>query len=198
MTTERHPLPPFLPAGTSLLMLGSFPPPRARWSMDFFYPNYINDMWRVMGHVFFADRLHFVDEARRTFRLQLIVPFLERKGIALYDTATAVRRLKDNASDKFLEIAEPTDIAALLRRRPSLQALATTGQKATDTLLSSLAPCTEGLTEPKVGGCVSFCFEGRSLRFYRLPSTSRAYPLSLDKKATCYAAMFRELGMLDK
>ncbi|MBR1733287.1 MAG: uracil-DNA glycosylase family protein, partial [Alloprevotella sp.] len=127
MTIENHPLQPFLPSNARVLMLGSFPPPRVRWCMDFFYPNYINDMWRVMGHIFFADRLHFVDEAHRTFRLNLIVPFLEEKGIALYDTATSVRRLKDNASDKFLEITESTDIAALTSRLPQLQAIVTTG-----------------------------------------------------------------------
>jgi len=36
---ERHPLRPFLPPNARLLMLGSFPPPRKRWCMDFFYPN---------------------------------------------------------------------------------------------------------------------------------------------------------------
>ncbi|MBQ5974199.1 MAG: hypothetical protein IJL48_00680 [Bacteroidales bacterium] len=36
---EHHPLHPFLPPQARLLMLGSFPPPRARWCMDFFYPN---------------------------------------------------------------------------------------------------------------------------------------------------------------
>lgn len=57
---ERHPLEPFLPSGARLLMLGSFPPQRKRWSMDFFYPNLQNDMWRIVGHVFFGDRHHFL------------------------------------------------------------------------------------------------------------------------------------------
>lgn len=197
MTLERHPLQPFLPQGARVLMLGSFPPPRARWSMDFFYPNYINDMWRVIGLVFYNDRLHFVDEARRTFRLESIIPFLEERGIALYDTATTVRRLKDNASDKFLEIAEATDIAALVLKQPCLQALVTTGQKATDTLLDRLAPyATADTKAPSVGGHTVFNIDGRRIAFYRMPSTSRAYPLALDKKAAHYAAMFRELGIL--
>mgnify|MGYP002227391153 CR=1 FL=1 len=34
---EQHPLGFFLPENTKLLMLGSFPPPRARWSMNFYY-----------------------------------------------------------------------------------------------------------------------------------------------------------------
>ena len=149
--TERHPLRPFLPQGARLLMLGSFPPPRTRWSMDFFYPNYINDMWRVMGLVFYADKNYFVDEARRTFRLDLLIPFLEHRGIALFDTATAVRRLKDNASDKFLEVVEPTDIPALLAQLPLCKAIVTTGEKATETICATL-----GIREvPKVNAYVA-------------------------------------------
>jgi G:T/U-mismatch repair DNA glycosylase len=193
---ERHPLKPFLPQNARVLMLGSFPPPRARWSMDFFYPNFINDMWRVMGVVFYGDRLHFVDERNKTFRLEMIVKFLEEKGIALYDTATAVRRLKDNASDKFLEIVEPTDIAAMILRLPTLRAVVTTGQKATDTLLESLSANGVDVASPAVGGSTPFIYKARELKFYRMPSTSRAYPLSLDKKAERYATMFRELDMI--
>ena len=39
---EKHPLEPFLPAKAKLLMLGSFPPQKKRWSMDFYYPNLNN------------------------------------------------------------------------------------------------------------------------------------------------------------
>ena len=54
-TREVHPLTLFAPEGARLLMLGSFPPPRERWRMDFFHPNFQNDMWRIFGLVFFAD-----------------------------------------------------------------------------------------------------------------------------------------------
>ena len=73
---EHHPLRPFLPEEAKVLMLGSFPPPQKRWSIDFFYPNLQNDMWRIFGLCFFADKMHFVDAANRTFRLDDIVPFL--------------------------------------------------------------------------------------------------------------------------
>ena len=56
MNSERHPLEPFLPENARLLMLGSFPPKRVRWSMEFFYPNLQNDMWRIMGLLFFGDK----------------------------------------------------------------------------------------------------------------------------------------------
>lgn len=58
--SERHPLAPFLPEGASILMLGSFPPKREKWSMEFFYPNWINDIWRIMGHIFMSDKDAFV------------------------------------------------------------------------------------------------------------------------------------------
>lgn len=53
---EKHPLGFFLPENTQLLMLGSFPPPQQRWSMNFYYPNIQNDMWRILGLLFYADK----------------------------------------------------------------------------------------------------------------------------------------------
>ena len=110
--TEKHPLEPFLPQNARILMLGSFPPPQAKWSMHFFYPNWINDMWRVMGLLFFGDRHHFEQKGEKRFDKEAVVEFCTVQGIALYDTACEVVRLKENASDKFLEITTPTDIAA--------------------------------------------------------------------------------------
>ena len=48
---EWHPLRPFLPKNGRVLFLGSFPPQRKRWCMDFYYPNFINDHWRIEGEV---------------------------------------------------------------------------------------------------------------------------------------------------
>lgn len=188
---EQHPLPPFLPADACLLMLGSFPPQRKRWCMEFYYPNWNNDMWRIMGLLFFNDKDYFVEQASKRFCRERIVAFLQERGIALFDTATAVRRLQDNASDKYLEVVQPTDIPALLRRLPCCKAIVTTGQKATDTLCACFA-----LEEPRVGDFTEFCFEGRALRLYRMPSSSRAYPLALEKKAAAYRTMYRDLLLL--
>ena len=142
---EKHPLEPFLPPKAKLLMLGSFPPQRKRWSMDFYYPNLNNDMWRIVGLLFFGDKEHFLNESRKAFCREQIIDFLNEKGIALFDTASSIRRLQDNASDKFLEVVQPTDIAALLRQLPECRAIVTTGQKATDTLRAQLE-----VEEPKV------------------------------------------------
>ena len=107
MMVERHPLEPFIPEGARLLMLGSFPPARHRWCMDFFYPNFTNDMWRIMGLCFAGDKNRYVDEQARTFRLDDILTLLRTRGIAIYDTATAVVRTQGTASDKDLQVVEP-------------------------------------------------------------------------------------------
>ena len=178
---ERHPLEPFLPENAWLLMLGSFPPSRKRWCMEFYYPNFTNDMWRVMGLVGFSDRDHFVDVGARRFRLDKIVGFLKERGIAIYDTATAVRRLKNTASDKDLEVAEPTDIGRLLLRLPGCTDIAATGEKAATTAAMQLDAAVPG-----VGTFSEGCVCGRTVRLWRMPSTSRAYPLAIEKKAEAY------------
>lgn len=188
---EIHPLSPFLPPQAKLLMLGSFPPPRKRWSMDFFYPNLQNDMWRIFGFIFFQDKAHFLKEDKKAFDKELLTDFLNQKGIALYDSATVVRRLQDNASDKFLEIVQPTDIASLLRQLPDCQALVTTGQKATEILLGQFP-----VSAPRIGHFSELPFGNRPLRFYRMPSSSRAYPKSIEEKALFYEKMLREVGIL--
>ncbi len=185
---EAHPLEPFLPANAKLLMLGSFPPQRKRWSMDFYYPNFQNDMWRIFGHIFFGDRGYFISPGGKAFDRERLVGFLTQKGIALYDTASVVRRLKENASDRFLEIVEPTDIGALLRRLPECRNVATTGGKAAET-----AAMTLGCEVPAVGGFSEFVLDGRKMRLWRMPSSSRAYPMSPERKAGVYSAMFGEI-----
>lgn len=188
--TEQHPFPPFLPPHARVLMLGSFPPPRKRWSMDFFYPNMQNDMWRIFGLHFFGNKDYFVDLLTKRFHKELIIEFLTQRGIALYDTATTICRLQDNASDKFLEVVEPTDIPLLLRHIPQCQAIVTTGQKATDILCEQFFLT----TQPPVGGHITFETENeRTLSLYRMPSSSRAYPLALEKKTAIYGKMFKEV-----
>ena len=191
MISEKHTLEPFLPENTILLMLGSFPPQKKRWSMDFFYPNLNNDMWRIFGIIFFGNKNYFLEKTKKAFCKEKIVEFLNKKGIALYDTAQAVRRLNDNASDKFLEVVLPTDLKGLLDKIPYCTAVCTTGQKATDIFLQQFP-----VKEPKTGEFVDFQHNNRLMRFFRMPSSSRAYPLKLETKAEIYGQMFERIGIL--
>ena len=152
---EYHPLRPFLPENAKVLFLGSFPPQRKRWCMDFYYPNFINDHWRIEGQIFFGDKNHFVDLETKRFKIDEIVAFCQEKGLAFFDTSTAIRRLQDNASE------------------------------ATETICASL-----GIPEiPKVNTSVLIPHPS-SISLWRLPSSSRAYPLAFDKKVEAYRQMF--------
>lgn len=188
---ERHPLQPFLPVNAKVLMLGSFPPPHKRWSMEFFYPNRSNMMWEMMGYIFFGDTDRLVDKDNNTFRLDDIKTLLSQKGIAIYDTACAVKRLQDNASDKYLEVVEKTDLPALLTHIPQCHDIVCTGEKSAGVLCEDY-----GLSMPAVGCSCTFSLAGREMHLHRLPSTSRAYPLPLPQKAHYYEVLFHGLGLL--
>jgi G:T/U-mismatch repair DNA glycosylase len=189
---ERHPLRPFLPPNARLLMLGSFPPPRKRWCMDFFYPNRTNMMWEIFGEVFFGDSRRLVDATNKTFRQADIEALLRERGIAIYDTATAVRRLSGNASDKDLQIVEKTDIPQLLSQIPLCHDLVCTGQKSFSVLTEDY-----GVPVPKMGACNEFAIAGRPMRLWRMPSSSRAYPMKLEEKASYYRRLMQEVGILE-
>jgi len=192
MEIEKHPFEPFLPENARILFLGSFPPQPHRWCMPFYYPNWINDFWRIMGLIHFGDRDHFCIPGQRRFDEAAIRQFCADAGLAFYDTACEVRRLKDNASDAFLEVVRATDIPALLARIPCCDTLVTTGEKA-----STIVAGTFGCPIPPVGDSIVISSEveksippSRPLRFWRMPSTSRAYPFPLEKKAEAYRQLF--------
>ena len=186
---EQHPFEPFLPPEARVLMLGTFPPKPERWSMEFYYPNKINDMWRIMGLIFYADKNRFWLEDEKRFDLPRLKAFLTEQRIALFDTAMRVRRLKDNASDKFLEIVETIDLDRFFTLRPTIKAIVTAGEKATGVIAEKA-----GVEVPKTGERVDCEYHGHPFALYRMPSSSRAFPLALEKKAEAYRAMFRSLG----
>ena len=102
-------------------------------------------------------------------------------------------REQDNASDKFLHVVETVDLPAVLARLPHCRHICTTGGKATEVLLSLLPNAPK---MPKTGETLPFTLANRHLTLTRLPSTSRAYPLSLQKKAAAYRAFFEMAGLV--
>lgn len=185
---ERHPFPPFIPQGAKVLIMGTFPPGDHRWSMNFYYPNPINDFWRICGMLFLGDKNALYIPEEKRFDEAACRKLMTEKHIALNDTAREVRRLKGNASDKYLEIVTPVPLYDLLAEMPDCRTLATTGEKAAGVIadLTNSEP-------PKMGKMVT---APDGIEIWRMPSTSRAYPLAIDKKAEYYAEMFRHIGIL--
>lgn len=185
---EVHPFEPFLPVNARLLMLGTFPPAKKRWCMDFYYPNFQNDMWRIFGYIFYGDMNHFVLTEKKRFDLDSIIPFLIEKRIAIFDTATRVRRTKSTASDKDLEIVEESDLDGMLHKIRQCKTVITAGQLATSVFANHF-----GIETPKVGHFTEFIFDNRQIRLYRMPSSSRAYPISIERKAESYSEVLLHL-----
>lgn len=185
---EHHPFKPFLPPHARLLMLGTFPPAEKRWSMKFYYPNFTNDMWRIVGLCFFGDKTHFIAEDGKHYRLEALQEFLSEKGIALYDTCTKIVRTKNTASDKDLQVIEETPLTDMLRQLPLCHSVVTAGQLATTIASRQLS-----IAEPKVGAYSEFLIDARPMRLYRMPSSSRAYPMSIENKAAYYQKVFSNL-----
>ena len=190
---EEHPFAPVLPPQATVMMMGTFPPPPARRCMDFHYPNFNNDMWRIYGQVFFGDAAHFQVPGEKRFDAARIRAFLLEKGIALCPTVRRAIREKGNAADAFLTVVQAVDLPRTLAVVPRCHTLLTTGGKATEVLLSLLPDAPK---MPKTGETLPFTLAGRNLTLTRLPSTSRAYPLSLQKKAAAYRAFFEMAGLV--
>lgn len=196
---ESHPFPPLLPANATVMMMGSMPPTPDKWGMEFHYPNFNNDMWRIYGRVFFEDADYFRNGDERGFDADRIKTFMRERGIASCPTVRRAIREQGNASDKFLTIVETVDLDEILPQVPHVHTIFTTGGKATEILLE-LLPEQSRPKLPKTNQQVAYSFRGvsgdRDLTLYRLPSTSRAYPLSLDKKVAAWRAFFEQVGLI--
>jgi G:T/U-mismatch repair DNA glycosylase len=189
---EKHPLGFFLPKNAKVLMLGSFPPKQERWSMNFYYPNFQNDMWRIMGLIFFGDKDYFTMNSKK-FDAEKTRSFCLRKAIALGDSAQEIVRLKDNASDNFLKVIKPIDFKKVVAKIPKCKAVILTGQKAADVFLESI-----DMQDIKIGCSERFVCAKRTFNIYRAPSSSRAYPKPLPQKALDYKRIFQEIGLIKK
>ena len=83
---------------------------------------------------------------------------------------------------------EPVPLYDLLGQMPDCRTVVTTGEKAAGVIASITS------TEiPRMGRYVT---GADGLEIWRMPSTSRAYPLPLSQKAEYYADLFRHIGIL--
>ena len=203
---ETHPFGPVLPPDATVMMMGTFPPTADKWAMRFHYPNFYNDMWRIYGSVFFDDVNYFRVGDEKRFDPERIRAFMFERGIASCPTVTQAIRETGNASDKNLTVVTPVNLDSILPQVPKVETLFTTGGKATEVLLNLLAEPPAKSKYPKTNQSMDYPYEWQSdnnkkadvnnLTLYRLPSTSRAYPLALDKKVAAYKDFFKKIGKL--
>ena len=190
---ELRPFPPFLPPHATVLMMGSFPPAAEKRAMEFHYPNFQNDMWRVYGLVFFGDAMHFQRGEEKAFDAEKIKAFLTERGIGSCPGVRRAIRGHGNASDAYLKVVETVELPEILEKIPQCRRICTTGGKATEILLALLETEVKA-KDFKTGTTITARCGDRDLLVTRLPSTSRAYPMKLEKKAEAYRKFFVEAG----
>lgn len=202
---ETHPFSPVLPAHATVMMMGTFPPTADKWAMRFHYPNFYNDMWRIYGRVFFDDADYFRVGDEKRFDPERIRAFMFERGIASCPTVKQAIRETGNASDKNLTVVTRVDLDNILPQVPQVKTLFTTGGKATEVLMSLLETPPAKSKYPKTNQSMDYPYQWQTdeqtssvndLTLYRLPSTSRAYPLALDKKVAAYREFFEKMGKL--
>ena len=190
---ELRPFPPFLPPNATVLMMGSFPPAAEKRAMEFHYPNFQNDMWRVYGLVFFGDAMYFQRVGEKAFDAEKIKAFLTERGIGSCPGVRRAIRTHGNASDAYLKVVETVELPEILEKIPQCRRICTTGGKATEILLALLETEVKA-KDFKTGTTITARCGDRDLFVTRLPSTSRAYPMKLEKKAEAYRKFFVEAG----
>lgn len=114
-----HPLPPFVRADSTILILGSFPSPKSR-ETGFFYGHPQNRFWKVLARVYGEEVPQTIAEKER---------FLERHCIALWDVAHSCRIT--GASDASMREVVPNDINRILQQAPIRQIFCTGKQSYT-------------------------------------------------------------------
>ncbi|MCH5226744.1 MAG: uracil-DNA glycosylase family protein [Muribaculaceae bacterium] len=164
--------------------------------MDFFYPNFYNDMWRIFGMIFYNDREKFFNKEKKRIDKEGIQDMLRLHHIGIGETVKEAIRTQDNAYDKYLEVVKPVNLPELLKKIPECYDVVTTGEKAASVIASLTTT-----TVPKVGefvNCECRLDEDtvRKFRHWRMPSTSRAYPMKTEIKAEYYKRMMQTVGII--
>ncbi len=170
-------------------MLGSFPPKNAsagRWSSS--SPNLQNDMWRIVGY-YGATRCTSWNRADGGFDRERIEAFCRERGIALYDTAVEVIRLKDNASDNFLQVVRE------VISKPCWPAFRLPGRRHDGTEGHRHAARHHGLRRTGRGGRADALCGARPDAVAHASSSSQASRVPWSGKAEFYRKVFSENGI---
>lgn len=198
---ERHPFGNYFFADTKILMMGTMPPTPDKWGMAFHYPNFYNDMWRIFGLVFFDNADYFRVGEEKRFDPDKIKAFLKAYKIGECPSVLEAVREKGNAADEHLTVVKTVNLAEILPQVPEVDWIFTTGGKATEVLLGVInTELTKAgqtsLKLPKTNEYLTVTVFDRTLNIYRLPSSSRAYPMSLANKAAAYRQFFQLAGVI--
>ena len=124
-----HPYQPFIPKGTTKLIVGTLPPPRfsmgefKKGDVNFCYGSIDGQLWRILDEIFSLS-LQFETS---DFAIQQRKDFLIAKHIGICDIVESCERAKMDASDLGMENIQLRDLLSYLKKHKSVHTLLLTG-----------------------------------------------------------------------
>ena len=80
-----------------------------------------------------------------------------------------------------MQVIERINLSEIITQIPDCKSIISTGDKSAEIVADIL-----GVKTPAVGEFVEAVFSNRTIRLYRMPSTSRAFPLKIEVKVQAY------------
>lgn len=129
MFHHRHPYDPFIPPGSTKLIVGTLPPPRfttgelKEGDVNFCYGSRDGQLWPILDKIFELD-LIYEDTA---FAIAQRKEFLIRRCIGICDIVQLAKREKIDATDLGMQDVELRDLIYILGQYPQVNTLLFTG-----------------------------------------------------------------------
>ena len=129
MFNHVHPYKPFIPKGTTKLIVGTLPPPRFSMGklktgdVNFCYGSIDGQLWKILNEIFSLN-LHFENT---DFAIQQRKDFLIANNIGICDIVESCERIKMDASDLGMSKIKFRDLLFYLKKNPSVNTLLLTG-----------------------------------------------------------------------
>lgn len=129
MFHHTHPYPPFIPIGTTKLIVGTLPPPRftsgdlKEGDVNFCYGSRDGQLWPILNKIFDAHLKFETTQEAINQRKSLLIS----RNIGVCDIVASAKREKIDASDLGMQDIELRDLVAVLEKHPKISTLLFTG-----------------------------------------------------------------------
>lgn len=129
MFLHTHPYSPFIPEGTTKLIVGTLPPPRFTLGVlkdrdvNFCYGSRDGQLWPILDSIFKLN-LKYEDSKEA---VQQRKSFLISRNIGVCDIVASAERLKIDASDLGMQNVKFRNLIQILERNPNINTLLFTG-----------------------------------------------------------------------
>lgn len=167
-----------------ILILGNFPPHRKRWDYEFYYPNKLNNFWRILASVSGKPLKEMKGEAAVLERKRL----MEKLRVGVYNIAKTIQRKGHSARDTDIKITEFNDVLSIIYKHKELRKIILAGYSAKNSatrkfmeyLVLNKIPF-EKPAQIKPGAEFKIKLKNRKIQCVILNSTSTAFPIKQEK-----------------